>query len=48
VTDHRIGLTLQNLPEVMEGDIGTLLTALQRAVHAEKLAALNRGIGTGY
>lgn len=40
VTDHRIGLTLQSLPEVMEGDIETLLTSLQRADHEQKLAAL--------
>lgn len=43
VTDHRIGLTLQNLPGVMEGDIRQLLEALQREDHAEKLAAINRG-----
>ncbi len=41
VTDHRIGLTLQSLPEVMEGDIEALITALQRADHAQKLAALS-------
>jgi peptide chain release factor 1 len=40
VTDHRIGLTLYNLPDVMEGNIGGLITALQRAEHEEKLAAL--------
>ncbi|MCF7688560.1 MAG: peptide chain release factor 1 [Cephaloticoccus sp.] len=43
MTDHRIGLTLQNLPEIMEGNIASLLTALQRADHEQKLAALNRG-----
>ena len=41
VTDHRIGLTLQSLPEVMEGAIDPLITALQRADHAQKLAALS-------
>jgi peptide chain release factor 1 len=40
VTDHRIGLTLHNLPEVMEGHLDDLIMALQRAEHAEKLAAL--------
>ncbi len=40
VTDHRIGLTLYNLPQVMEGDIGDIVTALQKADYEEKLAAL--------
>jgi peptide chain release factor 1 len=31
VTDHRIGLTLYSLPQVMEGDLGELIEALQRA-----------------
>ncbi|MCB1103535.1 MAG: peptide chain release factor 1 [Opitutaceae bacterium] len=43
VTDHRIGLTLQNLPEVMEGGVDELFEALQREDLAEKLAAINRG-----
>jgi len=43
VTDHRIGLTLQSLPQVLAGEIDELLTALQHADHAEKLAAINRG-----
>jgi peptide chain release factor 1 len=40
LTDHRIGLTLYNLPQVMEGEIGEIIAALQRADHEEKLAAL--------
>jgi peptide chain release factor 1 len=40
VTDHRIGLTLYSLPQVMEGDIETLVAALQKADYEEKLAAL--------
>jgi len=40
VTDHRIGLTLYNLPHVMEGSIDEIITALQRADFGEKLAAL--------
>ena len=40
VTDHRIGLTLYNLPQVMEGDIGAIITALQKADFEAKLAAL--------
>jgi peptide chain release factor 1 len=40
VTDHRIGLTLYNLPQVMEGAIGEVIAALQKADYEEKLAAL--------
>lgn len=40
LTDHRIGLTLYNLPQVMEGDIGPVVAALQKADYEEKLAAL--------
>jgi peptide chain release factor 1 len=43
VTDHRIGLTLYNLPAVLEGDLDPLVTALQRAEFEEKLAALTGG-----
>ena len=38
VTDHRIGLTLYNLQDVMNGDIQELIDALQFAENAEKLA----------
>jgi peptide chain release factor 1 len=40
MTDHRIGLTLYNLPQVMEGDIDAIIAALQKADYEEKLAAL--------
>lgn len=40
MTDHRIGLTLYNLPQVMEGDIDAIIAALQKADFEEKLAAL--------
>jgi peptide chain release factor 1 len=40
LTDHRIGLTLYNLPQVMEGDIEAIVSALQKADYEEKLAAL--------
>jgi peptide chain release factor 1 len=40
VTDHRIGLTLYSLPQIMEGDIGTIIAALQKADFEAKLAAL--------
>ncbi len=43
VTDHRIGLTLYSLPQVLEGSIEQLLVALQRAEYEEKLALLTGG-----
>ncbi len=41
VTDHRIGMTLYNLPEVLNGGIGELIEALQFAENSEKLAKQN-------
>jgi len=41
VTDHRIGLTLYNLQEVLNGHIDELLDALQFAENSEKLARQN-------
>jgi len=46
VTDHRIGLTLYNLPQTMEGDIGGIIAALQKADYEEKLAALTGHVFT--
>jgi peptide chain release factor 1 len=40
VTDHRIGLTLHGLPQIMEGAIGPLIEGLQKAHYQERLAAL--------
>jgi peptide chain release factor 1 len=40
LTDHRIGLTLYSLPQVMEGNIEPVIVALQKADYEEKLAAL--------
>ncbi|MDB6092875.1 MAG: peptide chain release factor 1 [Verrucomicrobia bacterium] len=40
MTDHRIGLTLYSLPQVMEGNIGGIIAALQKADYEQKLAAL--------
>jgi peptide chain release factor 1 len=37
VTDHRIGLTLYNLPTIIDGDIGNIIEKLQMAENAEKL-----------
>lgn len=41
VTDHRIGLTLYNLQEVLNGYIDELVDALQFAENAEKMARQN-------
>ncbi len=38
LTDHRIGLTLYNLSDVMEGDIDEIIDKLKTADRAEKLA----------
>lgn len=40
LTDHRIGLTLYNLPQVMEGALGPVVEALQQADYEEKFARL--------
>ena len=40
LTDHRIGLTLYNLPQVMEGDIDQIVEALKRVDFEQKFAAL--------
>jgi len=37
VTDHRINMTLYNLPVVMDGDVQPLIEALQLAENAERL-----------
>jgi len=42
VTDHRIGLTLHKLPEVMEGTaLGEVIDALIGEDEAKRLAALD-------
>jgi peptide chain release factor 1 len=38
LTDHRIGLTLYNLSDVMEGDLGEIIEKLKLADRADKLA----------
>ena len=40
LTDHRINLTLYKLGQVMEGDLGDVVSALRAARAAEQLAAL--------
>jgi peptide chain release factor 1 len=37
VTDHRINLTLYNLPTIINGDVQPLIDALQLAENAERL-----------
>jgi peptide chain release factor 1 len=39
VTDHRIGLTLYNLSDVMEGEMGALIRALKAAENEARLKA---------
>ena len=39
MTDHRINLTLYNLDQVLEGDLGEIIEALQLAENTEKLKA---------
>ena len=45
VTDHRIGLTLHRLPDVLNGDLDELITSLQQAREAEQLENVS-GIGS--
>ncbi|HEX7325752.1 MAG TPA: peptide chain release factor 1 [Rhodanobacteraceae bacterium] len=40
VTDHRINLTLYQLPQILDGDLDELVGALAREANAEALAAL--------
>lgn len=41
VTDHRIGLTLYNLQDILDGEIQPLIEALQFAENSEKLSKQN-------
>jgi peptide chain release factor 1 len=43
VSDHRINLTLYKLGQVMDGDLGDLVDALQQACAAQQLAQLESG-----
>ncbi|MDA0946376.1 MAG: peptide chain release factor 1, partial [Bacteroidetes bacterium] len=40
VTDHRIGLTLHALPQILQGDLSPLIEALHVADRAERLKNL--------
>lgn len=43
VTDHRIGLTLQKLNQIMEGNLDEIVEALTLSEETEKLKELNNG-----
>jgi peptide chain release factor 1 len=43
LTDHRINLTLYKLGQIMDGDLGDVVAALQAARAAEQLAQLEAG-----
>jgi len=43
ITDHRINLTLYRLPEIVQGDLGELIDALNREYQADQLQALSGG-----
>jgi peptide chain release factor 1 len=43
VTDHRIGMDLHNLPQVMDGDLDRLIDALVTTDQADRLAASGEG-----
>jgi peptide chain release factor 1 len=43
ITDHRINLTLYRLPEIIQGDMGELIDALNREYQADQLQALGGG-----
>ncbi|WP_333591992.1 peptide chain release factor 1 [Brevundimonas sp.] len=45
VTDHRIGLTLHSLPQILEGDLDALLNALIAEDQAARLADLEAEFG---
>lgn len=40
LTDHRINLTLYQLPQIMEGDVGPVIDALAQEYNADLIAAL--------
>lgn len=41
VTDHRIGLTIYRIDDVMDGDLDEIIDALQMEEQARKLKELN-------
>ena len=45
ITDHRIGLSLHNLPRVLEGDMGDLVKALADKEREENLERAGVAVG---
>src|SRR5690606_6014240 len=43
LTDHRIGLTLYNLDEIMKGDIEEVIKALQVQDHMDRMNSMEQG-----
>ncbi|HEU5438459.1 MAG TPA: peptide chain release factor 1 [Ktedonobacterales bacterium] len=43
ITDHRIGVTVHNLPRVLDGDLDPLLDALITSDQAERLSSMEDG-----
>jgi peptide chain release factor 1 len=43
VTDHRIGLNLYRLTEIMQGDLAELVDTLTREHQADELKSLSGG-----
>ena len=41
VTDHRIGLTLYRIDEIMDGDLDEIIDALRMEEQARKLREMN-------
>ena len=41
MTDHRIGLTLYKLDQILQGDLGEVIEALTTADQASRLAELD-------
>ena len=46
ITDHRVNLTLYDLPNVLEGELDALLDRLQQEHQADELARLTEGADT--
>lgn len=43
MTDHRIGLTIQKLDQIVEGKLDEIIDALTLSEQTEKLKELNNG-----